>query len=124
MLWKIYAWIFTIVAFVGIPFFIYSIESWNFASWESIVEGVILAIGVLAFSYKKVLLQSGFWKFAFIVILISWIVDITFYAFNLPFPSFLKLNIPVSTTEVPLLILFSVPAFIPIYRMGFSRKTA
>ena len=62
MFWKIYAGIYILFVVVGALFLIPTISSWNFASWEGVIESILLAIGVFAFAYKKQWFNKETWK--------------------------------------------------------------
>ena len=93
MFWKIYTWIYVVITAVGFLFLIPGIGSWNFASWEVIIESILLTIGVFVFTYKKQLFNKVAWKFIFIAILLVWVADIIFYVANTQFLSFLNLEL-------------------------------
>src|SRR5712691_7160076 len=119
MLLKIYAWLYAAVIVIGILIFIPSIRAWNFADWVGNIEGVILAGGVLSFCYQKVLFRKEFWKCAFVIILILQVVDIIICTLRPSYLSFLENSGSASQSQVLLTILFSVPALIAVYRLGF-----
>ena len=83
MFWKIYTWIYVVITAVGFLFLIPGIGSWNFASWEVIIESILLTIGVFVFTYKKQLFNRAAWKFIFIATSLVWIAQIIFYATNI-----------------------------------------
>ncbi|MEX0616754.1 MAG: hypothetical protein WD231_03020 [Candidatus Woykebacteria bacterium] len=122
MFWKIYAWIYVLVILAGSLLLVPTIGSWNLASWEGAIESILLAIGVFVFAYKKELFNRKIWKFIFIIILAIWIGDIVFYTTKLSYLGFLETSIPASTSEALFSILFSVPALVAIYKMGFTKK--
>lgn len=125
MFWKIYAWIYVVITAVGFLFLIPTIGSWNFASWGGTIESILLAIGVFVFAYKKQLFNKAAWKFIFIAILLVWVADIIFYATNVQFLSFLKVNaIEQGVGEVLFSIIVSIPALVAIYKLGFQKENS
>ncbi|KKU04602.1 MAG: hypothetical protein UY61_C0038G0003 [Candidatus Adlerbacteria bacterium GW2011_GWC1_50_9] len=125
MFWKIYTVIYLLLIIVGTLFVVPSIGSWNFASWEGVIEGVLLAIGAFAFAYKKEWFNKETWKFIFIGILLVWIADIIFYTTNLQFLNFLKPNaIEHGVGTVLFSIVISIPALIAIYKTGFPKENS
>jgi len=125
MFWKIYAWIIVVITAVGFLFLIPGIGSWNIASWEGIIESILLAIGAFVFAYKKQLFNKAAWKFIFIAILLVWVADIIFYITNIQFLSFLKVNaFEHGVGEVLFSIVIGIPALIAIYKMGFPKENS
>ena len=125
MFWKIYAWIIVVITAVGFLFLIPGIGSLNFASWEGIIESILLAIGAFVFAYKKQLFNKAAWKFIFIAILLVWVADIIFYITNIQFLSFLKVNaFEHGVGEVLFSIVIGIPALIAIYKMGFPKENS
>ena len=125
MFWKIYTWIYVVITAVGFLFLIPGIGSWNFASWEVIIESILLTIGVFVFTYKKQLFNKVAWKFIFIAILLVWVADIIFYVTNIQFLSFLKVNaFEHGVGEVLFSIVISIPALIAIYKIGFPKENS
>lgn len=122
MFWKIYAWIYISLTLLGTALLIPTYRSWNFASWEGVIEGILLASGVFIFVYKKDLLNREFWKYVFFIILVIWIADIIFYTTGFSYLRFFETSIPQSAWEVLLSIFISIPALVAVYRLGFSRK--
>ena len=123
MFWKIYTWIYVVVNAVGFLLLIPGSGSWNFASWEGVIEGILLPIGVFVFTYKKQLFNRAAWKFIFIAISLVWIAQIIFYATNIQFLSFLKVNaIEQGVGTVLFTIIVSIPALVAIYKMGFPKE--
>lgn len=120
MLWKIYAWIYGMLMFLATLDALSSVRSWNIASWLGVIEGIVLAMGALFFAHKKVPPRGGFWKAAFVIISISWLANVIFYAFNIPYPSALDMSITISKTHALLTMFLSVPALIAMFRMGFA----
>ena len=110
---------------MGFLFLIPGIGSWNFASWEVIIESILLTIGVFVFTYKKQLFNKVAWKFIFIAILLVWVADIIFYVTNIQFLSFLNVNaFEHGVGEVLFSIVISIPALIAIYKMGFPKENS
>ncbi len=125
MFWKIYAWIYVVITVVGFLFLIPAISSWNFASWEGIIEGILLAIGVFVFAYKKQMFNKAAWKFIFIAILLVWVADIIFYVANIQFLRFLEVNaFEHGVGEVLFSIIVSIPALVAIYKLSFQKENA
>ena len=125
MFWKIYTWIYVVITAVGFLFLIPGIGSWNFASWEVIIESILLTIGVFVFTYKKQLFNKVAWKFIFIAILLVWVADIIFYVANTQFLSFLNVNaFEHGVGEVLFSIVISIPALIAIYKIGFPKENS
>ncbi len=143
MFWKIYAVIYLLMILIGtlvlIPMIgpwmwmwagapegmVLPIGSWNLASWMGVIEGILLAIGVFVFVYKKNFLNKEAWKFIFIVILLGWITDIIIYTTNLQLPSFFKVNaFEYGVGEFLFSIIISIPALVAIYKMGFLKKNS
>ena len=124
MIWKIYAWVYAVAIFAGSLDLITAIRSWSFASWVDNINGMVLAIGVLTYSYRKELFYRELWKYIFVIILVSWVIFTVEYTLKPSVPGFLELSIPVTVSQGLLTTLFSAPALIAIYRMGFPRKTA
>lgn len=125
MFWKIYAWIYVVITAVGSLFLIPTIGFWNFAVWEGVIEGLLLALGVFVFAYKKELFNKKAWKFIFIAILLFWVAGVVSYVTNVQFLNFLKVNvIEHGIGTVLFAIVVSIPALIAIYRMGFRKDSA
>ena len=126
MFWKIYAWIYVVIIGVGTLVLISKIGSWDFASWEGTIEGLLLAIGAFVFAYKKQLFNEVAWKVIFIAILFFWVAGIISYTTNVQFLNFLKVNTDVlgehGIGAVLFTIIVSIPALIAIYKMGFRKN--
>src|SRR3989338_3212318 len=125
MFWKIYAWIYVVVTALGTLAIIPKVSSWDFALWEGTIEGLLLAIGVFVFAHKKQLFNEIAWKIIFIAILLFWVAAIISYATNAQSLDFLKANVDVlgehSLGMVLFTIIFSIPALLAIYKMGFRK---
>ena len=126
MFWKIYAWIYAVAIATGTLVMIPTMGSWDFASWEGVIEGLLLAIGAFVFAYKKKLFNETAWKVIFIAILFFWVAGIISYTTNVQFLNFLKINVNVlgehGIGTVLFTIIVSIPALIAIYKMGFGKN--
>ncbi len=126
MFWKIYAWIYIVIVAVGTLALVPTIGSWGFASWEGVIEGLLLAIGVFVFAYKKELFNKTAWKVIFIAILFFWVAGIISYTTNVQFLNFLKVNVNAlgehGIGTVLFTIIISIPALLAIYKIGFRKE--
>ena len=119
--WKIYAIIYALLTIAGFFMVINTMASWNFGSWESMIESIILAIGTLIFSYGKVFLNNKVWKSIFIAILAIWIANAVSHFLGLS-DFILQANIKSDTTTFFVGIIISIPALISIYKLGFLKN--
>jgi hypothetical protein len=121
MVWKIYAWIYAILMLLAPIDLVPSIGSWNFPAGVGVMEGILLAIGVLLYSYKRRLPNKEFWGCIFVLISIIVVLDVISIFRPL---SFLEMSTSISKSYALLTMLFSIPALIAIYRLGFTKQDA
>ncbi len=125
MFWKIYTWIYVVLTAIGTLMVIPTVGSWNLASWEGMIESILLAVGVFVFVYKKPLFNKAVWKTIFIAILLVWIIQIFAYSTNIQFLSFLKVNIIEHGIGFALFsMIIAIPALEAIYKLGFQKENS
>ena len=123
MLWKLYAWVYVVMTFIGFVLLVPLLASWDFTSWEGAVETVVLAIGALSYSYHRSIFTKRIWQIIFAIIILIWTVDVVYYTLSPSYLSFLGSGIAMKKSEVFLTMFLSIPALIAVYKLGFARWT-
>lgn len=126
MLWKAYFYIYTFLNIVGFLVLLPQLSTYNFATWEGLLETLFLILGTYVFVFKKKMFSKNVWKGLFIVILTIWLLQLTLYAnavpFLTPYLMFLKTSVSQSYGGVSVSVVISIPALYAIYKLGFSKN--
>jgi len=116
MFWKIYFWIFLIMAFVGhfSSFYIFPAEH-RFLVYLGSIFSIISLVAIFGYAFKHSIMKPGFWK-AFLFILIMWEIS-SFLLSSKLYPS--EVN-PINNPVITLLtFITSFPGYIAIYLYGY-----
>lgn len=120
MAWKLYFWIYTLLSVLGIAVVIPQIGSFNFGSYEGLVETIIFILGLYSYIYGKKVFESYFWKTFFSFILIYWTIQILVLVIPVPALSFITPNIQGGGNLITIIVsmIITIPALVSVYRLG------
>ncbi len=103
---------------IGIIALIPALSSLNFASYEGLIEGIVLTIATYSYVYNKKIFPTIAWKCIFVYLLILWALQILVKIVPIDFLSFIETNIYNGLGPIIFSIVLSIPAIIAMYRLG------
>jgi hypothetical protein len=117
MRWKIYFWILAIIAGWNVIMLIGQILAWQVSGVYKILVSVIYALATYSYAYKKHIFSQRHWKVWLVIVLSTLVLVLS--------PLFISGNTLDSLTIITLIIgiiVFQLPAWYCIYRLGFGNK--
>lgn len=125
-MWKAYYYIYLVLTILGLFTLLPKISSFNLATWESIVESIVLVLGTYSFIFKKYVFTNKVWRNIFIFISAIWTLQMIFYSNAFPaitpMIKFVESSYPQNYNDVALSIFLSIPALVAIHKIGFNKK--
>jgi len=122
--WKIYFWIYAVLSAIGLLVLLPQLSTFNFATYEGLLESILLVIGTYTFIYKKHIIPN-IWKIIFFLMLIVWAIQLIYYSNAIPsitpYLRFFETSISQGYGTVVFTMIISIPAIFAVYKLGFSK---
>ncbi len=113
MWWKIYFWILAILAAWNVIALVLQILDWQVSGVFPILASVLYALAVYAYIYKKHIFSQQKWKIWLVIVLLGYI---------LRWSAFWQVDLLTSILLIFSMIVFALPAWYCMYRLGFGMK--
>jgi hypothetical protein len=121
---KVYFWIYTILTVLGVLVYLPHLFTFNFATWEGLLESAALITGTYVYVYKKHVI-TNVWKPIFFLMLSVCIIQLLLYSNVIPsltpYLKFLETSIEQDFGTLIITIILSLPAYYAIYRLAFQK---